>query len=359
MTIFLHIGTHKTGTTAVQHHLRRHSAFYASQGLWYPKESELLSRGRDLATHLHVARSLDTSSRSKTYNTSQLQEIADSLISKARDYRHTIFSAEAFWRIGFGCVENDSDPNERWRRKAENIHSIRKLFGSGADIRVVCVIRERISYIQRHYSELILATSYRKSIHRFLKTYGHLADYQRQISAWDKHFPVLTLSYEKLCEQGNLTAHFLNSLTTKIRHPPNTDSQKAQVNIGHPIPCVFYKRYLNGIEGMPRDQALRIYKKAKRKFAKIKSTSRAAPLKLINSWLTAKEIRNLRQGFLADDDQIRRSYCSELVSAPPTSGQDQNSFIHPLTKENQDLVLGWMFSKQQPAATWFQPSPRP
>jgi len=76
VTIFLHIGTHKTGTTAIQRHLGRHAEFYASQGLWYPREAELLNGGRDAPTHLNIARSLDCTSKPKPYSESQLQEMA-------------------------------------------------------------------------------------------------------------------------------------------------------------------------------------------------------------------------------------------------------------------------------------------
>ena len=54
MTIFLHIGTHKTGTTAIQRHLGRHANFYASQELWYPMEAELRNGGHASPNHLNI-----------------------------------------------------------------------------------------------------------------------------------------------------------------------------------------------------------------------------------------------------------------------------------------------------------------
>jgi hypothetical protein len=359
MTIFLHIGTHKTGTTAIQRHLRRNANFYASQGLWYPREADLLSGGRDTPTHLNIARSLDCTSKPKPYSEAQLQEMAQALRERSQNYAHTVISAEAFWRIGFGRIDGDDGPDQMWQRKAENVERIRRLFGSEADVEVVCVIRERATYLQSSYSEFILATFYRKSIQKFLRSFRHVADYQRQLKAWQQHFPVRTLSYEKLCEQQDITKHFLHNLVGPIALPPDAGKKKTQFNVGHPIPCVLFKRYLNGMAGLPREQLVQMYDKGRRRFTKISETSAVSSLKQINSWLTPKELRSLRRSFLTDDDQIRASFCPEFVSGPTGKDPSHDSSITPLSREAQYLTLGWMLSQKQPTAAWFQPVPTP
>lgn len=359
MTIFLHIGTHKTGTTAIQRHLGRNADFYATQGLWYPREAELLSGGRNAPNHLNFARSLDCTSKPKPYSEAQLQEMAQALRERSRHYTHTIISAEAFWRIGFGRIDGDDGPDQMWQKKAENVELIRRLLGSETDVEVVCVIRERSSYLQSSYSEFILATFYRKSIQKFLKSFRHVAEYQMQLKAWQQHFPVRTLSYENLCEQQDITQRFLHNLVGSISPPPDAGEQKSQFNIGHPIPCVLFKRYLNAMEGLPREQLIRMYNKGRRRFAKNSDTGAVASLKQINSWLTPREIRRLRRSFLADDDQIRASFCPEFVSGPTTKDPAHDSSITPLTREAQYLTLGWMLSQKQPTPAWFTPSPTP
>jgi hypothetical protein len=357
VTIFLHIGTHKTGTTAIQRHLGRNAEFYASQGLWYPREAELLSGGRDAPTHLNIARSLDCTTKPKPYSESQLQEMADALVTKAKGYKHTIVSAEAFWRIGFGRIDQDEDRELMWQRKAENVKRIRELFGNSTDVHVACVIRERATYLQSSYSEYILATFYRKSIQKFLRTFRYVADYQKQLNAWQQHFPVRTLSYERLCKQQDITLQFIHNLAGQIAPPPDAGEQKVQFNVGHPIPCVLFKRYLNGMEGLPREQLIRMYNKGRRRFAKINQSSAVASLKQINSWLTPKEIRRLRRSFLADDNQIRERFCPEFVSGPTNQDAAHDNSIQPLTREAQYLTLGWMLSQKQPTAAWFNHSP--
>jgi hypothetical protein len=244
-----------------------------------------------------------------------------------------------------------------WQRKAENVKRIRELFGNSADIQVVCVIRERASYLQSSYSEYILATFYRKSIQKFLRTFRYVADYHQQLNAWRQHFALRTLSYENLCKQQDITQQFLHSLTGPFVPPTDASAQKTQFNVGHPIPCVLFKRYLNGMEGLPREQLLRIYNKGRRRFTKINQSSAVAYLKQINSWLTPKEIRKLQSSFLADDNQIREQFCPEFVSGPTNQDAAHDNSIQPLTREAQYLTLGWMLSQKQPTAAWFNIPP--
>lgn len=101
MTIYLHIGSHKTGTTSIQKLLSRHRDTLAAQGIWYPRDSELLDGAHDSGAHLNIARSLDNNHRRKFYSASDLAKIFEALTSKSRSFHTTIISAEAFWRIGF------------------------------------------------------------------------------------------------------------------------------------------------------------------------------------------------------------------------------------------------------------------
>ena len=166
MTIFLHIGSHKTGTTAIQNYLARHRDPLCQQGIWYPKDSDLLEGGRNSSNHLNIARSLDCTGKPKAYNKDQLQTMVAALVTKARDYDTTILSAEAFWRIGFGRHSPDGDNSILWQRKQANVAAIRELFGGQVDVRVVAVLRERMAYLQSSYSEFILATYYQNPIHQ-------------------------------------------------------------------------------------------------------------------------------------------------------------------------------------------------
>jgi len=360
MTIFLHIGTHKTGTTAIQRYLARNRDNLKNLGIWYPRESELLQGGDDKHSHLiNIARSLDPYSKSRTYNQEQLKEIAGALIKKSKAFEHTIISAEAFWRIGFGRLDPSGDPEPIWRRKADNIASIRQLLGADSDIRIIGVLRERSSYLQSSYSEFILATYYHQSINKFLDTMLHVADYNRQLKCWSEHFPVTAYSYESLCSHKDLPERFMTELIGSNPAFPEPENQKKRFNTSAPIPCVLIKRYLNGIRGLQREKLLKIYKKSNRLFAQTASNAALAPLHAVNSWLTAKEIVKLRRRYLAEDGELRVQFCPAFVSGPTGKQALQEPGIKPLTREAQYLALGWMLSQKQPTAAWFNPAPTP
>jgi len=353
VTIFLHIGTHKTGTTAIQRHLGRNADFYASQGLWYPRESELLEGGRDAPTHLNIARSLDCTNRQKAYAKDQLRKIAQAIASKSRNYDHTIISAEAFWRIGFGRTDEDKNQHERWTRKAQNIAEIRSLFKSTSDIEAICVIRERISFIQKNYSELILATRYHKSIHKYIRSYSHLADYRQQLDLWRLHFPIRVLSYENLCTNQDITERFLLALGIQKKESHPKEKDKIYFNIGHPLACVLYKRYLNSLDGLSREKIDRLYSKRRRHFTSIDEGGPLAHLKSLNSWLMPETILKLRKSFQPDDNLIREYLCPEFISGSIDRRLICNGSIKPVTREAYYLTLGWMLSRKRPSFEWF------
>lgn len=353
MTIVLHIGSHKTGTTAIQRYLARHREPLSQQGIWYPRDSELLEGGRDSYNHLNIARSLDCTGKAKTYGKDQLQRMVSALVARSLDYDTTIVSAEAFWRIGFGRHPADGDNSILWTRKQNNVAHIRQLFGEATDVTVVAALRERSAYLQSSYSEFILATYYQQSIHKFLPYIQHVSDYLQQLETWQGQFPVRALSYEHLCGQGDLPVAFLSALIGPFQAPEEGERQQQRYNEGHPIPCVLFRRYLNGMEGLPSKRRSKLYKQARRRFLKARGKGVVGSLQPINSWLTAQEIRRLRRGFSADDDAIRTRFCPEFVSAATTKDPKGDAAVIPLTREAECLTLGWMLRKKVPRASWF------
>jgi hypothetical protein len=360
MTIYLHIGSHKTGTTSIQKLLSRHRDTLAAQGIWYPRDSELLDGAHDSGAHLNIARSLDNNHRRKFYSASDLAKIFEALTSKSRSFHTTIISAEAFWRIGFikppkGHAKSNEYYNKTWESKASNIKQIRELLGN-SDTTIVATLRERSSYIQSSYSEFILATLYQKNIHRFMKYIRHITDYRRQIEAWQALFPVKVLSYEKMAAKGNLPVDFLQTLAGSFSIQEDQETQQRIHNPGHPIACVAFKRYLNGIANISIEDRNRIYNKARRIFTRSSHKSTPSALLRINSWLTAKEISSVRLQCRSDDDYIRANFCRDFVSGSTHKNSDQHTNLVPWTKTDEHLCLGWMLAKKQPSLSWFTPA---
>jgi len=359
MPIHLHIGTHKTGTTAIQRHLRRHRENLKHQGIWYPTEAELLPGGGDGIPHRNIVRSLDNTRGAKPYSRNDLEAMVSTMLSQSRHYDHTILSSEAFWRVGFAAAPDPYTTEELWLRKQSNVAKIRQLFGD-ADVRITAVLRERSAFIQSYYSEFILATLYTKNIKAFLRNYNYLWDYGRQLQAWANLFPVEAHSYEQLSQHNQLPLAFLRRLCgPHLCADSPTPDPRARVNISEPLACVAFKRFLNQL---PLDYHKR--KKLHHKYRRIfkQSVRQAEPkgiaqqLNTLNSWLEPGELRTLRRALAPGDDAIRANLCPDLVSAPSHRWcglQSVHDQIRPMTNGSQRRMIDWMLSRKPLKQSWF------
>jgi len=324
MTIYIHIGSHKTGTTSIQRYLSRHRDTLAKQGIWYPHISELLDSKKNSRSHLNIARSLERSKRGRLYSETELREMFKALVAKSTNYDSTILSAEAFWRIGFikppeNCEERDEYEIRTWKSKSDSIARIRSLLGDTNRIRIVATLRERSAYLQSSYSEFILATQWQRNIKNFLHYIQHISDYKRQLEAWQAQFPVTTLSYESLCANNSLPANFTRALAGQFNDPSEPSEEQKMHNLSHPIACVFFKRYLNRLSSLSVQNRNQIYDKARRLFQRPSNNQTVKSLQSINSWLSAKEIRSLRLKYIEEDNFIRAHFCKDFVSGTTRS----------------------------------------
>ena len=355
MPIHLHIGTHKTGTTAIQRQLKRNREALKQIGIWYPNEAELLPGRGDGIPHRTIARSLNNTAGAKPYSRDELQTLAQSIIRISRQYDHTIISSEALWRIGFAAVPDPYPLEELWLRKQSNVAKIRGLFGD-ADIRITAVLRERGAYIQSGYSEFVLATLYKQSIKAFIHSYHHSWDYRRQLQAWSNHFPVRAYSYEELSQTNQLPLNFLKHLCdTNLAEDTLALDKKSRVNISEPLACVAFKLFLNQLP-LEYQKRCKLHRKYSQLFAKAAYQKDVQEMMAINSWLKGDELAELRQSLAAEDEEIRALFCPSFVSIPADGLallQPGDRPPPPMATADQQQVIRWMLSQKPLKAEWF------
>jgi len=358
MPIHLHIGTHKTGTTAIQRQLQRNREALKQRGIWYPSEAELLPGGSHGIPHRNIARSLNSTAAPKPYDRPSLRLMAQAILRGARNYDHTIISSEAFWRIGFPTQPEHCSPEKLWQRKLANVASIRQLFADG-EVRVHAVLRERSAYIQSSYSEFVLATLYKDDIYAYLRAYGHGWNYLQQLQAWSAHFPVTAHSYETLCTGNQLPLEFLRALCGAdlpddiLAADPNPFA-----NVSDPLACISFKRFLNQqpIRLEKRDRLYRKYRRIFRQAAKRPRPSQTIQhLAALNSWLPTAELRSLQRDLAENDRAIRAAFCADLVSGPAKRFWPlpwQHDRRQPLSAAEHANVVGWMLARQPLKPGW-------
>ena len=362
MPIHLHIGTHKTGTTAIQRQLRRNRTALKQQGIWYPNEAELLPGRGERIPHRNIAIALNNNAGPKPYSGDELKAIARSIIRNSQQYNHTIISSEAFWRIGFAAVPDLYSPEELWKRKQSNVAKIRLLFGD-ADVQITAVLRERGAYIQSGYSEFIQATHYPKNIQSYLASYSHSWDYELQLQTWASFFPVNAHAYEDLCENNQLPLNFLRRLCNEsLPSESLAPDAKPRANVSEPLATVAFKRFLNQLP-LPHEKRNKLHHKYSKIFQKAAQKHILNPavrsLLGINSWLSAEELEALRSSLAAGDQNIRAHLCPSLVSRPighqSHVGHDQVP-IRAMTIEDQQQLINWMLSQKPLKPAWFSPA---
>ena len=357
MPIHLHIGTHKTGTTAIQQVLRQHRQALAEIGIWYPCAAELLGNGSEEIPHLNFARSLHNPSRKKSYNDGQLRQMAAQIVRQSRQYPHTIISAESFWHLGFPSARQGLDSEQLWQGKAAGITRLRQLFGD-ADVRVTAVLRERSAYMQSFYSEWISATSYRGRFKQFRRQLQHYWDYGRQLQAWAEHFPVRAYAYESLCRAGALPQVFLERVCGEpLPQALLAAMEPTWSNPSDPLACIALKRFLNRLplEHEPRQK---LYRQYRRRVIKRSGQRMVAELLACNSWVTPVELMALRRSLAAGDEQIRQHFCAELVSLPHGWWECRRvaaKGLRGIGKGEEQRLLGWALNQWPPRESWFNP----
>ncbi len=357
MPIHLHIGTHKTGTTALQHVLRQQRKPLAEVGVWYPTEAELLDGGSSKQIlHLNLVRSLQNPKRKNSYSPAQIRQMVRRLVRGSRRYSHTIISAEPFWHLGFSGVLKGLTTEKLWAGKAAAIDQLRDLLGA-ADVEVTAVLRERSSYIMSFYSEWLTASEYQGSIKAFLRQHRHYWDYLGQLEAWAQRFPVHAHGYEVLCQQGALPQALLQRLCgSGLPQELLTEIQPTWSNSSDPVALVVLKRFLNRLPLEPQHR-LKIYRRYRRRVFKRRQQRQVRHLLTCNSWLSPRDLLDLRRELAAGDQQIRERFCPELLSKP-TEGWERWRLAARGTrafgKDEEERLLGWVFSRWPPQSKWFE-----
>ncbi|MEE1672811.1 hypothetical protein SNR37_002221 [Agarivorans aestuarii] len=236
--LIIHIGTHKTGTTTIQHQLYNSRDALLSNGILYPTYAEFLNK-KDHYAHLDIAKAI--MNESKVLSLKDVKTFFDNVYSYSVSHNigTVIISAEPFYRGKL--VTGDG---EYWEGRLLFIEKLRSLIPF-EDIELALVFRRQDNYLESLYNEHIKVTRYSKDIFSFYSDFSHRFDYKRQIEVWRKVFPIIKVeTFENLISNKSLTEDFLKFLGVDFEG--EIVSLNHSSNVSWPVELVELKRILNG-----------------------------------------------------------------------------------------------------------------
>ena len=141
-TVFVHVGTHKTGSTAIQHFLAQNEAALAAAGIYVPRTGRLAAHAEGCGHH-NIALELSENPRYDPLLGS-LTQLAAELATCG--YSRACISSEEF---------------ESLHDKPANLRRLRDTFAAiGFGTLVVLYLRPQADYLESLYSELAKSSWY-------------------------------------------------------------------------------------------------------------------------------------------------------------------------------------------------------
>ena len=208
MKLLLHIGSHKTGSTSIQHFCTLNSQLLKSQGYLYPKNPDSAYVPNYLAAQLAKGLGTKTAEYLK-----KVREQAE------REKCHTvIISAESFYGMTwfFLDVQGKSREEDYWQSEARLIEEMRRCCVGYDEIQIACYLRPQDEYAVSLYNQFV------KNVFGTSDSFEELAvrakpifDYEHHIRLWENVFGAdsITLRNYSTCKQDlarDFCEHFLN-----------------------------------------------------------------------------------------------------------------------------------------------------
>jgi hypothetical protein len=202
MRLILHAGTHKTGTTSIQKALADNRGRLCKQGLIYPDGGAAF--GRDSKSHHLFAHALTGSDpmgrRKAEIFLNSARSLASSgdtiLISSEPVYRHV------------AAHDPSAGPADYWTLRRQYLETLAGVL-RGFDVTVLLYFRERASFAESMFLELVRKGHGVGTFQEFLARDEHRYDYERQLELFSEIFATVRVeSYEAARDAGLVTSFF-------------------------------------------------------------------------------------------------------------------------------------------------------
>lgn len=295
--LFLHAGTHKTGTTAIQKFAARYRAALKRQGTLYPEYTGFGNRNNQ--SHLGLFHALAGDERAVPYNS--LGELVAIWADQARESRsNVLLSAEALWRHQ---IRNGTDGWAGQRRAY--LAQVGRLLDA-FDVHVILVLRNQDEFINSLYRENVM-----KGIGGGKLAFGEFARRQLQstlrywdnISMFQEVFgSTVILLYDDLKTGDGLFINFFNEIGVDANGLTSVGTGRPSLS----TPQAMVKRYLDQTSSMSHKAQLSLARDGRlaRRLTKEYSPD-------VEFWESKEQKEQFVSEFTDENESIRKAWFPE------------------------------------------------
>lgn len=203
--LFIHAGSHKTGTTAIQQALLAAAPELRLQGICWP----VLGPSRAHSRLVRAAHAWGLQGRLKA------NWLAGRIRWQARGMRATVLSSEKIYRIGYEFFEQtEQDTSANRARRVAVLQRLRDLFSDDFEIRVLLYLRRVDEFAESMFKELQFRKPYmgRFRFEDFLTEQRALCNYGDQAQELEQHLGPVSLQSYDAARRSGLIAHFCTQI---------------------------------------------------------------------------------------------------------------------------------------------------
>jgi hypothetical protein len=199
--LILHVGTHKTGTTAIQSFLARSRPWLEANGAQYPDTRVFAGANPDLQ---HVVAS--AIARPGPFS-APLERFRDQLRRALARGGVVIVSSEVFYRSVTQPNENAPEfrPEDFWPQREAYLDRMAECF-AGMNPEILIYFRNPVSLAESLYANNVMVTSRVWDFEGYLAGRTFMFDFARHLDAFEARFPVVRArSFDRVARAGLLT----------------------------------------------------------------------------------------------------------------------------------------------------------
>jgi hypothetical protein len=233
--LILHIGTHKTGTSALQECLRRNEQIFADRGIHYARIAP--SKNSNALGRLIVKD-----------GRAEVRAFVDRQVDKASTLgaNRLVISAESLYAMTIFFHKFNGRQYNYWKSESEAIEFLHSVLPPDMPTRLIVFFRRQDYFLESIYREVIKSRAVAMPIDEFRLFMSEALDYWRHMETWSAVFPECAVyTYEQV--SNNIFEFFLRNVL-QLANTEEFEGVDLRVNVRLSRDVLEYKRMLNGMD---------------------------------------------------------------------------------------------------------------